>query len=821
MKIAHSIRELLRSPISTLTIVVSLALGIGANLAVFSALYSVLLKPLPYPDPDRLVALYESTTDKGTRPVALANLVDWQDQSTRFEAMAAYLKRSFGFEVGQAPASQPASVVQIGMVTAGFFKTLGTTPALGRTFSADEEGAATPVIVISDRLWRDELRSGDDAIGATVRLNDFAYTVIGVLPAGFSFQSDGVTLDAYIPISHKDYGWSRGVRSLGAIARLKPGITMGQARTELQSIAARLAESYPEDAGCSADLTSLHEAMEGKNRRPLLLLMGAAALLLIIACANVASILLARALAGARDVSVMIALGARARHLAKRFITDGALLSATGAVCGLLLARVIVAALRFGLAGVTGPSLPGSSLFIQRAAMAGDSIIPVLALGIFIGIAITIVFGALPLLVARKFDLYQLMSGSMTQIGARRNLYRAMVAAQIGLCAVLLMFSGLLIKSFYNLVNLDPGFKAGDVLEFGIGLPEKRYPNDEKLIAFHKQLLERLSALPGVESAGAVGRLPLAGRPFGTTFEPEGASMPAQQRPAAQINPVSPDYFHTMNVPLVSGREFDWTDTLSSPRVIMVNQAFARSQSPDDAPERAFSQIIGRRLRLGWSSDATPKDSLWQIVGIAGDVRQVSLDQPAGPEIFLPMSQFGVDGCGYVLKTRRGPAELHEAITHEVWALDDRLEDVQVRQLDSFLAQGLMGRKILLSLTVAFAALATILTAVGIYGIMSFSAVQRRTEFGIRAALGARSTQILALVVRQGLQMAVAGTIAGLICFQAIARVVTSNLYGVKATDPATNLAVAAGLICVAIAACAVPAWRASQCSPSEVIKKG
>jgi predicted permease len=892
MKIIHSARDLLRSPVSTITIVISLALGIGANVAVFSAIYSAVLRPLPYSKPNQLVAVYETTSDKGLRGVALANLIDFQYQSTRFDAMAGYLKRSFGLETGHGGTDQPVSVVQIGMVTSEFFKVLGVNPAMGRPFSWQEELDETPVIILSDRLWRDGLQSEDNAVGSTVRVNDVVYTVIGVLPADFAFQTEGVTLDAYIPISHKDYGWSRSVKSLSAMGRLNPGVTIAEARTELQSIAARSAQVYPENAGCGAELTTLHEALEGKNREPLLFLMAAAALLLLIACTNVASILLAKALAAAREVSVMISLGARTRHLASRFLVDGALLSIAGTVCGLLLARFVVGGLQLVLPSLGGSATaPGNSSARQSFGMGGAGFVAVLGFAIAIALVTSLVFALLPLLVTRKLDLYQLMSGSAMHTGARRTFYKALVAGQIGLCAVLLLFSGLLIRSFYNLVNVDPGFNASHVVEFGIGLPEKRYSSDQKLIGFHKQLLERLAALPGVESVGAVGRLPISGRVMGASFELEGSDIPKQQRPTVAINLVSPGYFQTMTIPLVRGRAFSLEDALTAPRVIMVNQAFVRAQlagretsgggargdkpvggeplgdksaraaggagpvgdkpigdrlggdrSPGDAQrgdQRADDEhadvkagghkpageepadVLGRRLRLSWRSDANPADSLWQIVGVVGDIRETSFDQSPLPEIYLPMGQFGIEGCGYVLKTGRAPAELQGAIEQEVWSIDNRLERVRVRRLETLLNGTLDGRKILLFLTLVFAGIATALTAVGVYGIMSFSVIQKRLEFGIRAALGARSNQIMILVIGQGLKIALAGMAVGLIAFQMIARLVKSALYEVRPTDLTTNFAVAAALICIAVAACAVPAWRASRASPAEVIKQG
>jgi putative ABC transport system permease protein len=871
MKIIHSARELLRSPVSTITIVTSLALGIGANVAVFSPIYAVVLRPLPYPHPNQLVAVYETSFDKRLRGVALANLIDFQDQSTRFDAMAGYLKRSFGLETGHGAAGQPVGVVQIGMVTSEFFRVLGANPSMGRPFSRQEEMDETPVIILTDRLWRDDLQGVDNAVGSTVRVNDAVYTVIGVLPADFTFQTEGVVLDAYIPISHKDYGWSRSVKSLSAMGRLKPSVTIAEARTELQSIAARSAQVYPENSGCGAELTTLHEALEGKNREPLLFLMAAAVLLLLIACANVASILLAKALAAAREVSVMISLGARTRHLASRFLVDGALLSVTGTVCGLLLARFVFGGLQLVLPSVGGSATSTANSSAGKSfGMDGAGFVAALGFAIAIALVTSLVFALLPLLVTRKLDLYQLMSGSTIRIGARRTAYKALVAGQTGLSAVLVLFSGLLIRSFYNLVNVDPGFTASRVVEFGIGLPEKRYSSEEKLIGFHKQLLERLAALPGVESVGAVGRLPISGRVMGASFEPEGSDIPKQQRPTAAINLVSPSYFQTMNIPLVRGREFSLGDTLTAPRVIMVNQAFVRAQlagsessgggasgdkSDADEPhgdkpagargggpagdQRAGdphpgdkaggdkaegeepADVLGRRLRLSWKSDANPTDLLWQIVGVVGDTRETSFDQFPLPEIYLPVSQFGIEGCGYVLKTGRAPGELQGAIEQEVWSIDNRLERVRVRRLQTLLSGTLSGRKTLLLLTLVFAGIATALTAVGVYGIMSFSVIQKRLEFGIRAALGARSGQIMTLVIGQGLQIALAGMAVGLIAFQMIARLVKSAFYQVQATDLTTNFAVVVALICIAIAACAVPAWRASRTSPAEAIKQG
>src|SRR5580658_723637 len=529
----HAIRGLARTPVFTITTVLTLALGIGANTGAFSAIDTLLLKPLPYPQPQRLVALHETALDHKPRDVAEANLLDWRARSTLFEAMAAYRPRSFGLTFGERDA---VTVIQTGMAMADFFRVAAVPPSIGRTFTETEETAEARVTVLTDRLWLQLFAGDPHAIGRTAELNEEPYTIIGVMPPDFEYPMGAVLPDAFIPLSRRDYCCGR-LGSLAAAARLKRGVSVERARAELESLAAGVAAEHPDtNRGRSASLEPLAEQMTGARREPLLLLLGAASLMLLIACANVCGLMLARWLARAHEVAIRASLGAGWRQIAGPFFAEAAVLSVAGTGCGLFAASLVLRAIpRF----IPGPA--PEPLHLNAAAFAFAAGLAVIAAALL---------GVLPLWFARRTDLYSVIKAGGRADSSRPGALRgALVVAQVALSVMLLLSAGLLLRSFLHLVNSSPGFETAHAFRFGIGIPEKRYDTERKEIEFHHQLLQKLKTIQGVAAAGAAGRFPLRGETgLGSSFQIAGSNIPAPQRPRASINVASPGYFAAMGI---------------------------------------------------------------------------------------------------------------------------------------------------------------------------------------------------------------------------------------------------------------------------------
>jgi predicted permease len=797
----HALRALWRSPGFAIPALITLALGIGANTAMFSATYGLLLKPLPYPDPGRLVALFATQKDQ-PGPVSLADLLNWRAQGRGFAGMAAYRPRSFGLSTG----GGEVSVVQGGMVTADFFPVLGVRPVMGRSFTEVEEAGAAPVVVVGHKLWRERLGGAPNAVGRRILLNDEPRTVVGVLPAGVELPMSGKVPDLYVPISHKDYGASRKTRSLGAIGRLKPGVTLEAARAELGGISSRLARSYPDtNDKVGTAVETLDEALRGKNRRPLLLLTAAGLLLLAIACVNVANLLLARFFARIHRVAIRAALGAGFGGLARQFLAEGLVLSLLGALLGLSTAGAWLKMLPLALPVVGGSGLP-AGLENDPLRLQGSALL--FALGIAATTAL--LFALIPTFLSRRSDLQKILREGGAAVTPHHRLSSSLVIGQVALSVMLLLASGLLLRSFFGLLATNPGFRSEQVLRFGIGLPEKRYGADLQMLAFHRELLDRLSRIPGIEAAGLAARLPVSGEGFSTAFLFDGAAKETAREVA--LNVVSPGYFEALKIPRLTGRGFSRQDGPDAPRVVLVNRAFARAWSPDRS-------AAGRRVRLGWTSELNPQGTVWEIAGVVGDVRQRALEEEGKPEIYLPASQYPLDGGSYVLRTARRDPALAAAVRAEVAAIDPRLERIEVRPFADAVRDSLADRRLALLLTGVFAGVALLLTAVGLYGVVAYSVAQRQREMALRLTLGAQVGQVARLVLEQGLRLTAAGLILGLASFYALGRLIESHLYGVTATDPLTAAGVAAILVLIALAACATPSLRASRTEPMRSIR--
>jgi putative ABC transport system permease protein len=800
----HAWRALLTSPSFTIPALLTLALGLGANTAMFSATYTLLLKALPYPEPDRLVRLYETRGDQGQQAVSLADLLDWRSQTRDFAGIAAFRPRAFGLSL-----DGEIDVIQAGMVTTDFFAVLGATPVLGRSFTEAEEVGEAPVVVLSDRLWRERFGARADIVGRRTLLNEVPRTILGVLPAGFEFPMDGKVSDLYLPLSRKDYGTNREIRSLGAIGRLRPDVTLATAQAELRGIAARLQQAYPgSNAKVGAEILTLHEALRGKNRRPLLLLTGAGLLLLIIACTNVVNLLLVRFFTRIHRVAIRVALGARLGDLSRQFLAEGLLLSLLGTALGLLTAAAWLRLLPLALPLVGGAALPAGSA-ANPLRLSGSALL--LALGL--AAATGLLFAMIPSFMVHRSDLQRVLRNGGSSVTSHRRLTSSLVVGQVALSVMLLLAAGLLLRSFFDLLATDPGFQSAGVSRFGIGLPDNRYGSDLKILPFHEALLERLARESGVEAVGAVGRLPLSGEGFTSSFTFMGAPpVPREQMPSAALNVASPGYFTALRIPLLAGRGFTPRDRPDAPRVVLVNQAFARSRSPDRS-------AIGQRLELGWTSDINPQGTLWEIVGVVGNVRQRALDQESRPEIYLPTSQYPLDGCTYVLRTKRHDPAFAATVRADIAALDPQLERIELRPFADAVRDSLSNRRLALLLTGLFAGVALLLTAVGLYGVVAYSVAQRRREMALRLTLGARVWQVARLVLGQGLRLTLLGIALGLTGFYALKQVIESQLYGVSATDLPTSFAVAFLLALISLAACAVPSLRAARVEPMSSLR--
>ena len=795
-------RTLRHAPGFAICTILILALGTGANTGAFSAIHTLLLKPLPYPEPQRLVALFETTVDRQSRGVAEGNLLDWRARTSGFEAMAAYQPRSFGLTVGD---RDPVTVIQTGMVMAEFFRVLAVPPAVGRTFREDEELAEAHLILLTDRLWRSLFSADPSIVGRKIFLNEEPYTVIGLMPPGFEYPMDRVVPDAFIPLSHKDYCCAR-LGSQSAVARIRPGVTLPVAQAELEAAAAGLAAEFPAtNRGRSAGLQPLAEAITGNRREPLLLLLSAAVLLLAIACANVSGLLLAKCLARAHETAIRASLGASTARIARQFLAEGAALSMGGAAAGLATAELVLRVVPEFVPGA-GQTEP---LRLDRSAF---------AIAVPLAAALTILLAGVPTVWLHTSSPSGLIKarGRQSARGSRGLFRGSLVATQVALSVVLLLSAGLLLRSFLHLLSVSPGVETAHVLQFGIGLPEKRYDSTLKEIAFHRELAEKLATVPGVERAGAVARLPLRGGSMGPggTFQIWGANLPLPQRPKAWVNSATPGYFGAMSIPLIEGRDFSWRDDQPGRhRVAIVNQAFARAYLADrHAP--------GTLLDIRWVSDLNPAGVAWEIVGVVGDTHQSSLEREPVPEIFLSTSQVGGDGAGYVIRTRGDGAGLAQAISKTVADQDPRIQRVSVRPLDLVVERALESRRGGIRLVGTFGVLALLLTAVGIYGIVAFRASERSREMAIRAALGASGTEIRRLIVGYGVRLAAGGTGAGLVIFLLLSPLWKSQLYGVGAADPLVLSGVAVVELLAGIGASLAPSLRASRAVPADLLRE-
>jgi putative ABC transport system permease protein len=816
-----AVRGLRRSLGFTTVAVITLALGIGANTAIFSVVNALLLRPLPFEDPDRLVLIWgdKQLEDWPELPLSLPNFTDVRDQSQSFESLAAWVSGTFNLSGGAEPEQ-----VQYGIVTANLFSTLGVGPLLGRAFlPAEDQPGCAPVIVVSHSLWQRRFGADPDLVGKALTLDGQSYEVVGVMPSNFRFVSFPKETEIWVPFGldpFKQRKYARGANALGAVGRLEPGATLAQAQAEVDTIAARLAQQHPSfNAGWGLRLVPLHEQVVKGLRVALQVLLAAVAFVLLIACANVANLLLTRGRAREREIAIRAALGASRGRLIQLLLIESLVLAVFGGALGLLVAFWGIDFLAF----ITAET---RSLFIPFSVLPGDIRVDRLTLGFTLGLSLLtgVVFGLVPAFQSSRPDLNtSLKEGGVRLGGIRHNRARnLLVVSEVALCLTLMVGAGLMVKSFMRIQSVDPGFQPENVLAIDVDLPKSKYPENRQVAAFYEQLLEHIGVLPGVQAAGAVEFLPLSGVDSSTGLFIEGRPAPAPGEDVkAHFRSVSPDYFPAMGIAVLVGRKFTQHDGPDATRVAVVNETMARRFWPGEDP-------IGKHVALDLEAmkffpDRAPEldvaAGMREIVGVVADVKHSNLTQEPVPEMYVPYLQRPERTMTLVLRTASDPLSLVGAVQSEVTALDKDQPISNVTTLSDLLSDSVAQPRFSVLLLAAFALLALLLSAVGIYGVTAYSVTQRTHEIGVRMALGAQPGDVLRLIVKEGAVLAAAGTLIGLVSALALNRFVASLLFGVSPRDPATFIAVASLLAVVTIAACYLPARRATKVDPMVALR--
>ena len=806
--VRFAFRTLRRSPGFTAIALLTLALGVGANTAVFSVVNAILLRPLPYADADRLMSVYAAWDGTPEGRVSPPEYADMRERVRAFSSMGAYATASLNL-TGDGQAKRLAA----GFVDAGVLPTLGVVPVAGRIFSAEEDVAgAALVVMLTHELWQRDFGGSADVIGSTLTLNGSVARVIGVLPDGFRLPTEfdaaePAELLATLRLAIPDRS-ERGSHFLVVVGRLAREVTQQAATAELATLAAdfvrEFPDEYPADMRFTAGALPLHEKVTGSLRRPLLMTLGAVALVLLIVCANVANLLLTRADARRREFAVRVALGAGRARIARQMVTESVVLAAIGGAIGVLLAFVCV---RMMLA-LQPPGVP------RLGDVSIDAYVLLFALGV--SIAVGLLFGLAPLAGVLRPQLYGALRDGGRTLGDRAGagLRRNLVIAETALAVVLLAGAVLLARSFIALNSVDPGYRTDNVLTFRLS---PSYPEEERVIGFYDELTARLAALPGAERVGAVSNLPL-NNPLGDlNFEIEGRPVPESAvSPRADWQVVTPGYFDVMGMQLVRGRVLDERDVLGAPGAVVINEAVA---------ERYFSgqDPIGQRFTLG--GGAGP--GVVTIVGIVRNVRHASLAVPPNTEMYIPHAQFRfwnggsiVRALTVVVRTDGEPARLASAVRTTVAQIDPDVPMSGMRTMDEVVATSVASQRFLMSLLLAFAGVALALSAIGTYGVLAYGVARRANEMGVRMALGARPSSVARMVIGDGMKITAIGIVLGLLGAFAVTRVLESMLYGVQPNDPLTMVAVTAVLAAVALTACAVPALKATRIDPLTALRQ-
>jgi putative ABC transport system permease protein len=790
----YGVRSFLKRPGFLVIAISTLALGIGATTAMFTVVNSVLLRPLHFPEPERIVLFQGVNPRQGITDsnMSIPDITDWQQQSQSFEQIAGFASGGVILSTGD-----EVERVRTTAVSAEFFPLFKTNPISGRVLQPDDmQEGRDAVIVISHALWQRRFGGAADVIDRKITLNGQPATIVGIMPAGFTYPND---CEVWVPLERTKE--RRDNRFVEVVSRLKPNVSLAQAQTEMDTINQRLAQNYVEtNTGWSVHLTELRESLVGELRTSLLILLGAVAFVLLIACANVANLLLARAAYRQKEIALRTALGASRLRVVRQLLTESVLLSFVSGMAGLALSLWFIKL----LIAITPPNTPRlSEIRIDLRVFAFTFGVTILA---------GILFGLFPALQTSRPNLNETLKDSGqrgSETGGRNRVGSLLIVSEIALSFMLLAGAGLLIKSFLHLREINPGFNPDNVLTMRLALTPGKYAQGEPRAQIYKQLIDHVKATPGVQSAGAVLSLPLGGDTFevGRSLIREGRPMTPDESSNAQYLPVTPDYFQTLQIPLKSGRFFTDQDTLQSTKVVIVNETMARALWPNENP-------VGRRFTI-WRDEKFPRE----IVGVVGDTK-ASLDKEAGRQMYVPYAQDATWGSlSLVVRTAGDPSAMTSSVREAIRAVDKGIPNYNLKTMNDVVSTSAAPRRIPMLLMSAFAGVAMLLAMLGIYGVTSYYVTQRTHEIGVRMALGAQIVDVLKLVLRRAMLLAVIGIGIGVAGAIAVTRYLTSLLFGVKPIDTLTFVAVAVALAVVVFIACLVPARRAAKIDPLEALR--
>ncbi len=787
-------RMLWRNPGFTLMAAIALALGIGANTAIFSVVNAVILQRMPFEKPDRLVMVWERSpptnlTSVNTNVVNPLNFLEWQARNHSYERIAA-ISAGRASLTGQ---GEPEVVPEM-YVSNGFFEIMGVKPILGRWFTPEEHvRGSDQVAILSESLWRRGFAADPNVLGKTILADNTGVKIVGVMPMSFRFPQ--IRADVWEPMAIDRVQAAKNGRYLSTVARLRDGATIASAQADMNVLMPQLQRERPDfNAKWGITVVGLREQAIGNLRTPLLVLLGAVALVLLIACANVANLMLMRAAGRGREIAVRAALGAGAMRIARQLLIESTMLSAIGGALGLLIGLWAVKLL--------AAALPDTIAYANLKTIQIDATVFLFAL--LISFATGILFGLAPAIKAARTDVQQALKDGGRGFSSGRSFARsALVVAEVALSMILLIGAGLLIRSFARLASVDPGFDAPHVLSMNLAV-WGRMKSDQQLVNFASQLLDRVRALPGVEAAGTTHFLPLGGLIPGTGFSRMDRPKPAPgEEPVTEVLCVMPGYFAAMGIPMERGRAFDQHDREGAPLTVVINHAAAQLLYPNENP-------IGKPLHVWWNHPDDP----YEIVGVVGDVHQKSLDQEASPGVFLSMAQTPTSPLYLVARTHGDPKQLANAIQAQIHSMDRDMPITDVRTMDEYITGSVATARFNTVLLGGFAALALVLAAVGIFGVISYSVAQRTQEIGIRRALGADTAGVLRLVLTQAMGLTAAGIVAGIVGAFAVTRLLQTLLFQVTPTDAATFIGVSVVLSGVALLASYLPAHRAARVDP-------
>jgi putative ABC transport system permease protein len=799
----YGARVLWKSPGFTLIAVVALALGIGANTAIFSAVNTLILRPLPYRDSDRLVSVWEYNRPRNRHQNVInpGNFMDWRDQNSVFEGMAAFIDTRTNLTGKEEPVELPAQVA-----TTNLFHLLGVEPIKGRSFTEEDATSDANPVVISYNLWQTRFGGDPKIIGQRITLSGKDSTIIGVMPAGFQWfikkgSLTGKPAELWFPVKFTEEVRIRKGRGWSAVARLKPGVTVEQAQSEMTAVGSRLEQQYKDfNTGWGVEIVPLREQFVGDIRPALWILLGAVGFVLLIACANVANLLLARATARQREIAIRTALGANRWRVVRQLLTESLLLSTVGGAFGLLLGwwgiEVLIAFSPRDLVVLDKIGINFTVLFFTTG----------------VSFLTGIVFGIAPALEATRLNTSETLKEGGKSIGGSpraRRLSSAFVISQVALSLVLLVGAGLMMKSLMRLQSVNPGFDAENVLTMRVILPTNKYKEDPQVVGFFKQAIERIEALPGVKSAGAVSFLPFTGLAAATSFKIEGKPEPAAgQKPGGEVRVADKNYFRTMGIPVKSGRTFNDQEETEARHVVVINETLAQQYFPGEDP-------IGKRITINLGENPGPSE----IIGIVGDVKHMSLDSETRPMAYWPHPELAYEGMTIVVRTTNDPLQMAAAVQREIQAIDPNQPVSDVRTMEQWLSESVARARFNALLLGLFSVVALVLASVGIFGVISYTVTQRTHEIGIRMALGASARDILKMVVGQGMLLAAVGIGAGLVASFLLTRAMTSLLFNVSTTDPVTFIFISLLLAAVAFLACYIPARRATRVDPMRALR--